>query len=55
LHTVRAAWQAPAILQNLGQAARAAFDANYTDESNYQTMMKIYQKANETSTNQGIR
>ncbi|MBK8361829.1 MAG: glycosyltransferase family 4 protein [Comamonadaceae bacterium] len=49
LQTVRTAWQAPAMLQNLGQGARATFDANYTDEANYQTMMKIYQKAYQTS------
>ena len=55
MRTVRNAWQAPAMLQNLGQGARVTFDANYSDETNYQTMMKIYQKANQTSANRGIR
>ena len=42
LHTVRAAWQTPAILENLGQGARQDFDTLYNEEANYQTLMRVY-------------
>jgi glycosyltransferase involved in cell wall biosynthesis len=55
LHTVRTAWQAPAMLENLGQGARQAFDALYNEEANYQSLMMIYRKAVETNPNQGVQ
>ena len=45
LNSVRAAWQTPAILQNLGQGARQAYDALYNEDANYQTLMQIYEQA----------
>ena len=45
MQTVRTAWQAPAILQNLGQGARQAFDRLYNEDANYQTLMQIYKQA----------
>jgi glycosyltransferase involved in cell wall biosynthesis len=45
LQTVRTAWQAPAILQNLGQGARQAYDALYNEDANYQALMQIYEQA----------
>ncbi len=53
-HEVRLAWSQPDLLTALGHGARAAFEANYTEESNYQTMMMIYQKAIDTNASQGI-
>ncbi|MBK9988937.1 MAG: glycosyltransferase family 4 protein, partial [Betaproteobacteria bacterium] len=45
LQTVRTAWQAPGILQKLGQGARQAYDALYNEDANYQTLMQIYEQA----------
>ena len=45
MQTVRTAWQAPAILQNLGQGARQAFDRLYNEDANYQVLMEIYEQA----------
>ena len=45
LNTVRTAWQAPAILENLGQGARQDFDTLYNEEANYQTLMRVYGQA----------
>lgn len=45
LHTVRAAWQTPAMLENLGQGARQAFDTLYNEEANYMTLMRVYGQA----------
>lgn len=45
LHEIRDAWTAPSVLPALGNGARAAFEAYYTEESNYQTMMMVYQRA----------
>jgi glycosyltransferase involved in cell wall biosynthesis len=45
LQTVRTAWQAPAVLQNLGQGARQAYDALYNEDANYQALMQIYEQA----------
>jgi hypothetical protein len=45
LQTVRTAWQAPGMLQNLGQGARQAYDALYNEDANYQTLMQIYEQA----------
>lgn len=55
LNTVRTAWQAPAILENLGQGARQAFDALYNEDANYRTLMMIYLKAIETNLSQGVQ
>lgn len=49
LHEVRRAWTAPGILEGLGLAARASFESSYTEDSNYQTLMAIYNKAQERS------
>jgi glycosyltransferase involved in cell wall biosynthesis len=45
LARVRAAWETPGLLERLGQGARAEFEAKYTEETNYQTLMAIYEKA----------
>lgn len=45
LAEVRTAWDTPGLLERLGQGARAEFEAKYTEEANYQTLMAIYQQA----------
>ena len=50
LQTVRTAWQAPGMLQNLGQGARQAYDVLYNENANYQTLMQIYGQAIAQST-----
>jgi glycosyltransferase involved in cell wall biosynthesis len=45
LNTVRAAWQSPGVLEQLGQGARQAFEALYNEDANYQTLMHIYKQA----------
>lgn len=45
LNTVRAAWQSPDVLEQLGQGARQAFEALYNEDANYQTLMHIYEQA----------
>lgn len=47
LSQVLQAWETPGLLERLGQGARAAFETAYTEESNYQTLMDIYRKAQE--------
>ena len=39
------AWITPGLLSTLGNGARAAFEVNYTEESNYKTLMMIYERA----------
>lgn len=51
LHEVRSAWEAPGLLERLGQGARAEFESKYTEEANYATLMEIYRKAIEVSRN----
>lgn len=53
LREIRGAWTAPGVLPALGNGARAAFEAHYTEKSNYQTMIRIYQRAIERSPRQG--
>ena len=45
LRAVRAAWEAPGLLERLGQGARAAFEAKYTAAANYAMLMDIYAQA----------
>lgn len=52
---LRRVWSTPGLLAALGNGARTAFEAHYTEESNYQTMMMIYQKAIESKASQGIQ
>ena len=42
---VRAAWETPGLLERLGQGARQAFEARYTEDANYQRLITIYQQA----------
>jgi glycosyltransferase involved in cell wall biosynthesis len=46
---VRAAWEEPGMLERLGRGARAAFEAQYTEETNYIRLMDIYQRAIQVS------
>lgn len=39
------AWTHPAAMEEMGRASRAEFDAKYTGERNYQTLMQIYEQA----------
>ena len=45
LHEVRYAWSTPGLLAALGDGARAAFEANYTEEANYEMLMGVYERA----------
>jgi glycosyltransferase involved in cell wall biosynthesis len=45
LHTVRSAWEDPALLERWGHGARAAFEAKYTEDANYAMLMEIYEQA----------
>ena len=45
LQQVRAAWKTPGMLERLGAGARAEFEAKYTEEANYKTLMAIYEQA----------
>ena len=45
LEVVSRAWRAPGLLEHLGHGARAAFEAHYTEDANYATLMDIYGKA----------
>ncbi len=45
LQEIRRAWTTPNLLEALGNGARTAFEAHYTEESNYKIMMMIYQRA----------
>lgn len=45
LQQVRAVWEKPELLESLGTGARAEFEAKYTEDANYKTLMKIYEKA----------
>jgi glycosyltransferase involved in cell wall biosynthesis len=45
LQEVRRAWSTPGLLATLGDGARAAFEANYTEEANYGMLMGVYEKA----------
>ncbi|MFU2486563.1 glycosyltransferase family 4 protein [Thauera sp. WH-1] len=49
LQEVRTAWEAQGLLEHLGQGARAEFEGKYTEETNYATLMEIYQRAIEVS------
>lgn len=39
------AWAHPDAMQEMGRAARREYEAKYTDEANYQLLMRIYQQA----------
>jgi hypothetical protein len=45
LREVRTAWETPGLLERLGQGARQAFEARYTEDANAQILMAIYQPA----------
>lgn len=45
LHEVRRAWEAPGLLEQLGQGARAEFEGKYTEEANYAMLMGIHERA----------
>jgi len=45
LHAVRSAWENPEQLRRWGQGARAAFEAKYTEDANYEMLMAIYEQA----------
>ncbi len=45
LREVRAVWEMPSLLERLGQGARQAFEARYTEDANYRMLMAIYQQA----------
>lgn len=45
LQEIRRAWVTPGLLPVLGIGARAEYEANYTEESNYKSMMMIYERA----------
>ena len=45
LHAVRAAWESPEQLQRWSRGARAAFEAKYTEDANYEMLMAIYEQA----------
>ena len=45
LEEIRSLWQKKALLEQLGRGAREAFEALYTEDANYNTMMMIYEHA----------
>lgn len=45
LNAVRAVWRSPSALEQLGKGARLAFEEHYNEDSNYQTLMQIYEQA----------
>lgn len=45
LHEIHDIWGRPHILREMSIEARTAFDAKYTEESNYKILMEIYKKA----------
>jgi glycosyltransferase involved in cell wall biosynthesis len=45
LDRVRAAWSNNGGLGRMGEAARAKFDREYTAETNYKALMRIYESA----------
>lgn len=45
LEELRRVWCTPGLLEQLGRGARAAFEAHYTEEANYATLMAIYGNA----------
>ena len=45
LREVRTAWEAAGLLEQLGQGARSEFEAKYTEDANYTTLMDIYRQA----------
>lgn len=48
------AWQAPGALEQLGRGARQAFETNYTEESNYSTLMRVYEQAMKHDDEKGL-
>ena len=49
MNAIRAAWTSNGFLQRLSIGARASFESQYTDEINYETLMKIYDSAMQTA------
>ena len=45
LHEIREAWNTHGLLEQLGQGARREFETKYTEDSNYATLMDIYEQA----------
>ena len=45
LREVRMAWETPGLLERLGQGARQAFEARYTEDANYWMLLAIYRQA----------
>lgn len=54
LTEVRFLWEQPNKLQALANAARSEFEACYTEETNYQLLMNIYQQAMTASRKQSV-
>lgn len=52
LDEVRGAWSTLGLLKKLGQGARREFEAKYTEDANYATLMNIYEQAMEVSKRQ---
>lgn len=48
------AWQASGALEQLGRGARQAFETNYTEESNYSTLMRVYEQAMKHDDEKGL-
>jgi glycosyltransferase involved in cell wall biosynthesis len=45
LKEVQRAWVTPGLLERLGRGARAEFEAKYTEDANYASLMDIYERA----------
>lgn len=45
LEEIRRTWLTPGLLEQLGKGARAEFEDKYTEETNYATLMDIYDRA----------
>jgi glycosyltransferase involved in cell wall biosynthesis len=48
LNVVKEAWLIPGALERFGVGARTEFETKYTEDSNYRTLMSIYERAIET-------
>lgn len=45
LDEVSRAWSMPGLLPTLGYGARASFDAKYTEQTNHEVLMGVYENA----------
>lgn len=55
MQTINQVWHTPGALEQLGSGARAAFEANYTEEANHATLISIYEKAIKQNNSQGVK